>query len=134
QAAVSTTRQVQTQLKDQSQFQLVGTPQRRKDALDIVTGRKRFAMDLDVPGAKPTMICRPPTINGSARSISNLSAVKAMPGVTDVVIVPHAQFVAGGVAGRAQAFGQGIEAIRALKVVWEPGAGDREADAGRRGA
>ena len=54
-------------LKPQSQFKLVGTPQRRIDALDIVTGRKQFAMDLEVPGALPTMVCRPPTINGTAR-------------------------------------------------------------------
>ena len=46
---------------------------RRIDAVDIVTGRKKFAMDLDVPGALPTMVCRPPTINGTARSVANLA-------------------------------------------------------------
>jgi isoquinoline 1-oxidoreductase subunit beta len=127
-AAVSRTKRVQARLKSQSSLKLVGSPQRRVDALDIVTGRKRFALDLDVPGAKPTMICRPPTINGSARSVTNLSTVKAMPGVTDVVIVPHAQFVAGGVAVRAETFGQCIDAIRALKVVWDPGTVDKKSD------
>ena len=46
-------------------------------------------MDLDVPNAKPTMVCRPPTINGTARSVRNLAQVKAMPGITDVAIIPH---------------------------------------------
>src|SRR5213079_1799927 len=114
------------QLKAKADLRLVGKDQKRVDAHDIVTGRKRFAMDLDVPGAKPTMVCRPPTINGSARSVSNLSTVKAMPGVTDVVIVPHAQFVAGGVAVRAETFGQCVDAIRALKVVWDPGTVDKK--------
>ncbi len=66
-AAVSSTTTANAQLKPQSQLKLVGTPQKRVDALDIVTGRKRFAMELNVPNAKPTMVCRPPTINGSAQ-------------------------------------------------------------------
>ena len=129
-AAVSKTRRVHARLKPRRQFQLVGSGQPRIDALDIVTGRKRFAMDLAVPNAKPTMICRPPTINGTAHSVSNLSTVKGMPGVTDVVIVPHTTLVPGGVAVRAETFGQCIDAIRALKVVWDPGTVDGKSDAG----
>ena len=106
--AVSRTTAVRAQLKPQSQFRLVGTPQPRVDAIDIVTGRKQFAMDLDVAGALPTMLCRPPTINGAALAVSNSAQVKAMPGITDVAIIPHTQFVAGGVAVRGQTFGQCI--------------------------
>ena len=115
-------------LKPQSQLKLVGTPQRRIDALDAVTGRKQFAMDLDVPGALPTMLCRPPTINGSAQSVRNLAAVQAMPGITDVAIIPHTSFVAGGVAVRGKTFGQCIDAIDALDVVWGPGTADGKSD------
>ena len=43
-------------------------------------GAKQFAMDLDVAGALPTMVCRPPTINGTALGVSNLPAVRATPG------------------------------------------------------
>jgi isoquinoline 1-oxidoreductase beta subunit len=120
-AAVSSTTSVSAQLKPASQLRVVGTPQRRVDALDIVTGRKQFAMDLDVPGAKPTMVCRPPTINGSAQAVRNLGAVRAMPGITDVAIIPHTRYVAGGVAVRGDTFGQCMDAIRALDVVWAPG-------------
>jgi isoquinoline 1-oxidoreductase subunit beta len=128
-AAVPETTTVTPQLKPRSQFKVVGTPQRRIDALDIVTGRKKFAMDISVAGAKPTMVCRPPTINGSAQSVSNLAQVKSMPGITDVAIIPHSRYVAGGVAVRGETFGQCIDAIRALNVVWAPGPAAGKSDA-----
>src|SRR5215208_4815010 len=128
-AAVASTTTANAQLKPQSQLKLVGTPQKRVDALDIVTGRKRFAMELSVPNAKPTMVCRPPTINGSARSVRNLAQVKAMPGITDVALIPHTRFVAGGVAVRGETFGQCIDAIRALDVDWAPGPAAGKSDA-----
>jgi len=127
-AAVARTRRAAAQLKPQSQYRLIGTPQRRVDALDIVTGRKQFALDLDVPGAIPTMVCRPPTINGSAVKVNNQGQVEAMPGVTDVAIIPHTAFVPGGVAVRARTFGQCIDAIRALDVNWSPGPADGKSD------
>jgi isoquinoline 1-oxidoreductase subunit beta len=126
--AVTKTVQVPAQLKTQSQFSLIGTPQRRIDAVDIVTGRKQFAMDLDVPGALPTMLCRPPTINASAQAVLNMAEVTAMPGITDVAIIPHTKFVPGGVAVRGQTFGQCIDAVDALKVVWSAGTVDGKSD------
>ena len=129
-AAASQTQAVLAQLKPASQQTLVGTPQPRIDALDIVTGAKQFAMDLDIPGALPTMVCRPPTINGSALTVVNGAEILAMDGVTDLAIIPHTQWVPGGVAVRAATFGQCIDAIRALDVQWAPGdaAGRSDAD------
>jgi isoquinoline 1-oxidoreductase subunit beta len=127
-AAAINTRTVGATLKPQSALTLVGTPQRRIDATDIVTGRKQFAMDLDVPNALPTMVCRPPTINGSARGVRNLSQVKAMPGITDVAIIPHTSTVAGGVAVRGRTFGQCIDAVDALDVDWAPGPVDGKSE------
>ncbi len=128
--AVKHNRRVVARLKPAAAHKLVGSPQPRIDGRDIVTGKKQFAMDLSVPGALPTMICRPPTINGSVQSVNNLAAVKRMPGVTDVVAIPHTSFVPGGVAVRAQTFGQCIDAIRALDVTWTKGsvAGLSDAD------
>jgi isoquinoline 1-oxidoreductase beta subunit len=128
-AAAPRTQAVLAQLKPASQQTLVGTPQPRIDALEIVTGTKQFAMDLDVPGALPTMVCRPPTINGTALAILNQAQVSAMSGVTDVAIIPHTQFVPGGVAVRATTFGQCIDAIQALQVQWAPGAAAGNSDA-----
>ena len=126
-ASVSKTRQVMTVLK--AKHTLVGTPQRRIDAREIVTGRKRFAMDLNIPGALPTMVCRPPTINGTAQAVKNQAQVMAMPGITDVAIIPHTAFVPGGVAVRGSTFGQCIDAIRALDVQWGAGSVDNKSDA-----
>jgi isoquinoline 1-oxidoreductase subunit beta len=123
--AVSKSRSVRPHLRALS---LVGTSQPRIDAHDIVTGAKPFTMDLTVPGALPTMLCRPPTINATALSVSNTAAVRAMPGITDVAIIPHTTYVPGGVAVRGQTFGQCIDAIDALKVTWGPGSVDGKSD------
>jgi isoquinoline 1-oxidoreductase beta subunit len=122
-AASMTTVGVAVTLKDPSEFTVIGTPRSRIDARDAVTGRKQFAMDLDVAGALPTMVCRPPTVNGTVGSVLNLAVVKAMPGITDVVAVST------GVAVRGRTFGQCIDAVRALQVSWGPGAEDSASDA-----
>ncbi|MEU6162766.1 molybdopterin cofactor-binding domain-containing protein [Streptomyces tanashiensis] len=114
---------VEVTLKDPDRFRVIGTAQRRVDALEAVTGRKRFAMDLQVPDALPTMVCRPPTINGTVRSVANLAEVRAMPGITDVVTVST------GVAVRGRTFGQCVDAVRALRVDWGPGTAEGASDA-----
>jgi isoquinoline 1-oxidoreductase beta subunit len=122
-AAATTTQVAVPKLKSQAQFTILGTPQNRIDAHDIVTGRKTYGMDMQVPNALPTMVARPPTINGTVKSVQNADAIKAMPGVTDVATVSH------GVAVRAQTFGQCIDAIQALQVTWGPGTVDTQSDA-----
>ncbi|MER6176429.1 molybdopterin cofactor-binding domain-containing protein [Streptosporangium sp. NPDC001681] len=121
-AASTRTQQVSVELTSRENFTVIGRPHNRIDALDAVTGRKKFAMDLDVPDAKPTMVCRPPTINGKVGSVANLAEVRAMPGVTDVVTIST------GVAVRARTFGQCIDAVRALRVSWKPGTAEGKSD------
>jgi isoquinoline 1-oxidoreductase beta subunit len=122
-AASPSTRGVSVKLKPTSSFDVIGKPANRVDARDIVTGKKKFAMDLDVPGALPTMVCRPPTLNGSPRSIRNKAQVLALPGVTDVALIDT------GVAVRAATFGQCIDGVRALDVEWKKGPVEGESDA-----
>ncbi|MEY9871525.1 isoquinoline 1-oxidoreductase beta subunit [Streptacidiphilus sp. MAP12-33] len=122
-AASLTNLQISVTLKAASAFTVIGTPQNRIDALDAVTGRKQFAMDVQVAGAMPAMICRPPTINGTVVSVQNQAAVQAMPGITDVAVVST------GVAVRGRTFGQCIDAVRALQVTWGPGSEDAATDA-----
>ncbi|MBC8093170.1 MAG: xanthine dehydrogenase family protein molybdopterin-binding subunit [Pseudonocardia sp.] len=114
-AASSVTEEVQVILKPREEFRILGKPQNKTDQLEIVTGRKRFATDLPVENALPTVICRAPTLNGTPRGVDNLDAVRSMPGVTDVEVVGT------GVAVRAETFGQCVEAVRALEVRWGPG-------------
>jgi isoquinoline 1-oxidoreductase beta subunit len=131
-AASATTRAVRVELKDRADFEVVGTPRNRVDALAAVTGTKTFATDLQVEGAWPTMVCRAPTLNGFPRRVRNRREVLRMPGVSDVVMVDS------GVAVRARTFGQCIDAVRALDVAWVDGpvAGQSDADvlAGLRAA
>lgn len=128
-AAVRESIRFKPRLKTRAQLRLVGTEQKRVDARDIVTGRKVFAMDLHLPDALPTMVCRPPTINGRAVAVRNLAEVKAMPGITDVAVIDHTQLVPGGVAVRGRTFGQCIDAVRALDVQWADGAAAGKSDA-----
>jgi isoquinoline 1-oxidoreductase subunit beta len=121
-AASASTAAVSGQLKDPSDFTLIGHPRNRVDALAAVTGQKVFAMDLKIPNALPTMVCRPPTLNAKANRVQNLSAVRAMPGITDVAIIST------GVAVRGRTFGQCIDAIRALQVDWSTGTTDGLSD------
>jgi isoquinoline 1-oxidoreductase subunit beta len=122
-AASVRTEEVPVQLKANENFSVIGTPHNRVDALAAVTGRKKFAMDLKIPGALPTMVCRPPTLNGKVGSVRNTGAVATMPGVTDVVAIST------GVAVRAETFGQCIDAVRALEVDWKPGTAEGKSDA-----
>ncbi|MGW2856111.1 molybdopterin cofactor-binding domain-containing protein [Streptomyces sp. NPDC001215] len=121
-AASMTDSQVPVELKEAAEFEVIGTSQRRIDAHEAVTGRKKFAMDLQVTDALPTMVCRPPTVNGAVRSVANLAEVRAMPGITDVVTVST------GVAVRGRTFGQCIDAVRALKLSWGPGTAEGKSD------
>ncbi|MFB7992639.1 molybdopterin cofactor-binding domain-containing protein [Streptomyces sp. NPDC056002] len=121
-AASARTVTASAHLKSTSDFTILGTPQNRIDARDIVTGRKKFGMDLHVPDARPTMVRRPPTVNGTVVSVANADAVRNMPGITDVATVNH------GVAVRGETFGQCIDALRALDVTWGPGTVDKESD------
>ncbi|MHC8504145.1 xanthine dehydrogenase family protein molybdopterin-binding subunit [Pseudonocardia bannensis] len=122
-AAATETRMVEAPpLKPASEFKIVGTPQNRLDAYDAVTGRKQFAMDLDVPGATPTMVARPPSIGGTVEGIRNEDEVRNMPGVVDIATIRT------GVAVAAETFGQCIDAVRALDIEWGPGLVDGESD------
>lgn len=121
-AASGGTRAVEVELKSGRDFTVVGRPTNRVDAVAAVTGAKQFTTDLDVEGALPTMVCRAPTLNGTPVSVRNQAAVESMPGVT------HVSLVSTGVAVRAATFGQCIDAVRALDVVWKDGPVAGESD------
>lgn len=122
-AAATQTATESVSLKDDAAQAVIGVAQGRVDALEAVTGRKQFAMDLQVPNALPTMVHRAPRLNAKVLTVANIAAVRAMPGVTDVGIVST------GVAVRAQTFGQCIDAVRALQVTWTGGTVNGESDA-----
>ncbi|MER7703967.1 molybdopterin cofactor-binding domain-containing protein [Kitasatospora sp. NPDC097605] len=100
--------------KPAEQRRVIGRPTGRIDARDIVTGRAMYAGDLAVPGAVPTVVARPTTINGTLATL-DASAARAMPGVLGVVTIPS------GVAVLAETFDQALRARDALRTSWHPG-------------
>jgi isoquinoline 1-oxidoreductase beta subunit len=100
--------------KDPSEFTVVGRPTTRIDARDIVTGKAKYTLDLDVAGAKPTVVARPPTIGGTVASVND-TAARAMPGVLAVTTIPA------GVAVAAETFHHALQARDALVITWNPG-------------
>ncbi|OEU85606.1 isoquinoline 1-oxidoreductase [Streptomyces abyssalis] len=115
-----------TATKPESDHSLVGVPTSRIDARAIVTGQQEYTLDLDVPGAKPAMVRRPPTLGGTVKSVRNEAQVRGMPGVLDVVAVET------GVAVVAETFGQALDGKDALKVDWGRGTVDGLSDDGIR--
>ncbi|WP_285592511.1 molybdopterin cofactor-binding domain-containing protein [Actinomycetospora sp. NBRC 106378] len=121
-AAAPVTEAANVVLKDREKFTVIGKARTKSDALAMVTGKKKFTTDLKIPDALPTVICRAPDLNGFPRSVGNLAAIRAMPGVTDVVKVGT------GVAVRAKTYGQCIDAVNALEVTWAAGTVSGEDD------
>lgn len=107
-----------------SQYKVIGTRTGRIDARAIVTGQKKFTMDQDVPNAKPTMMRMPSQVRGTVVSVNNLGAVKSMPGVLEVVVIPPGGAITArqvGVAVMAETFGQAWAAANMLDITWGDG-------------
>jgi len=110
--------------KPASQYKIVGKPANRLDARDIVTGKKKFTMDQAVPNAMPTVLRMPTQIRGTTIRVNNEAAVRAMPGVIAVVVIPPGGSIVPnppGVAVMAETFGQAWDAGNALNVTWGDG-------------
>lgn len=110
--------------KLRSQYKIVGKPATRLDALEIVTGRKKFTLDQPVANAMPTVLRMPTQIRGTVIRVNNEAAVRAMPGVIAVVVIPAGGSIVPnppGVAVMAETFGQAWTAGNALDVTWGDG-------------
>jgi isoquinoline 1-oxidoreductase beta subunit len=105
-----------------AQHRVIGKPTLRVDGKSLVTGVAQFAMDINVPGALPTVIKRPPTIGGKVAGIVNGATVRAMPGVVAVTTIPT------GVAVSAKTFHHALQARDALQVNWGSGPVDGMSD------
>ncbi|MBC3194216.1 xanthine dehydrogenase family protein molybdopterin-binding subunit [Pseudonocardia sp. C8] len=121
-AASDVTKQVEVALKPREEFTVIGTERTKADARAIVTGKKEFLADMQVPDALPTVICRGPYLNSEPQSVENADEVRNMPGVTDV------EMVSTGVAVRAKTTGQAIDGVNALRVQWDGGTVEGEND------
>ena len=114
----------EAELKAASELAIVGRPTNRIDARKMVTGQMDYTLDLDPrPGCARAMVRRPPRLGAPVVSVDNKAAVRAMPGVLGLYVIPT------GVAVLAETFGQALDAKEALRVTWGKGTVDGEDNA-----
>jgi isoquinoline 1-oxidoreductase beta subunit len=102
-------------LKNPSAFKLIGTPAKRLDTRDKVSGRTRFGIDAQVPGMLYAVTQRCPVFGGKVASFDATKA-KAVPGVKRVVQISN------GVAVIADNTWSAMQGRRALSIQWDEGA------------
>ena len=119
-AAAAGTKPGEIQLKQPAQFTLIGTPQPRRDSAAKVDGSAQFGLDVRPAGLVYAAVRMSPTIGGGVKSV-DLTAVKAMPGVLQVVDFSKAAGGVAGVAVIARTFWQAKLAVAALPVTWDAG-------------
>ncbi|MEM6317339.1 MAG: molybdopterin cofactor-binding domain-containing protein [Bacteroidota bacterium] len=76
----------EVQLKDIKDFKLIGKSQKNVDGKDIVTGQPMFGLDYREEGMLIAMVEHPPAFGMTLKSV-DADAVKAMPGIKDVVTI-----------------------------------------------
>jgi isoquinoline 1-oxidoreductase beta subunit len=101
-------------LKDPKDWTLLGTPQKRLDTSDKVTGKPIYGIDVRVPDMLYAAIVQSPVFGGTPKSWDE-SKIRALKGVRRVVQLPNA------VAVVADSWWQAKKAADALPVVWDEG-------------
>jgi isoquinoline 1-oxidoreductase beta subunit len=101
-------------LKDAKDFRLIGTPARRLEAPDKVSGRAGFGIDARLPGMKIAAIAISPVFGGKPKAV-NEDAARAVKGVRQVVLIENAVAV---VADHMWAAKKGLAAAA---IQWEDG-------------
>jgi isoquinoline 1-oxidoreductase beta subunit len=64
---------VPTDPKPSSEYRLIGTSDGSDRRPSIVTGAAKYALDVNVPDALPTVVVRPPTIKGRGEDLRRIS-------------------------------------------------------------
>jgi isoquinoline 1-oxidoreductase subunit beta len=103
-------------LKDAKDWKLIGTPVRRIDTPEKITGKAQFGMDVQFPGLRVAVVARPPAFGGKLGKFDATAALK-VPGVEKVV--PTAT----GVAVVAKHFWAAKLGRDALQIDWVAPAG-----------
>jgi len=101
-------------LKDPKDWTLLGTPQKRLDTADKVTGKPIFGIDVRVPNMLYAAIVQCPVFGGTPKSYDE-GKLRDLKGVRQVVPLPNA------VAVVADSWWQAKKAADALLVTWDEG-------------
>jgi len=99
-------------LKQPGDFRLIGTAVPRIDSDEKTDGTARYTIDVDLPGMKHAVIQHPPRFGAVPKSF-DADAALAMPGVHEVVQVPH------GVAVIADGYWEALQARDKLEIEWD---------------
>lgn len=75
---------IKVALKPKSDFKIIGTDRKMKNARKIVTGEPIYGIDAEVPNMVYAVIARCPYFDGTAKSVDD-AAARAVLGVIDVV-------------------------------------------------
>src|SRR5256712_680865 len=118
------------QLKDPSQFRLVGKRVRRLDSRPKCDGSLKFGLDLDLPGMKTAVVAHPPVFGGRVKSLDD-KAARSVEGVREVFEIPLVKGT--GVAVVADKFWTAKQALDRLKIEWDLSAVEH-ADSGQLSA
>jgi len=119
----------EVQLKETSDFSIIGTDKRNVDGPNLVTGKPLFGIDIQEEGMMIAMIVHPPAFGLTYKSM-DADAIKSMPGIKDVFpidVYPDSvekQWSDGGAINKLVAIvgestWQCMQAKKALKVEWE---------------
>ena len=76
----------EVELKDISEFSIIGTSRKNVDARKIVSGKPLFGSDIDREGMLIAMIVHPPAMGLTVKSVDG-SEAKSMPGIKDVFTI-----------------------------------------------
>ncbi len=110
-------------LRAPEEWKLIGTPVKRLDTPEKITGRAEFGIDVQFDGLLTAVIAHAPTFGGTVKSF-DAAAARAISGVRQVVQVPS------GVAVVADHMWAALKGRDALTVEWNPGpAADVDSDA-----
>ena len=104
------------QLKNPTEFRLVGKKVKRLDSHAKCNGSLRFGLDLDLPGMKVAVVAHPPVFGGRVKRVVDDEA-RRVEGVREVFEIPLAKGT--GVAIVADKFWPAKQARNLLKIDWD---------------
>ena len=102
------------QLKNDSQFTIIGTPRSQLAARQKASGTAQYTLDVKVENMLVGLVARSPTLGGSVASYDDIAA-RMVPGVRDVVQIPA------GIAVLADHYWAALKGREALVVQWTAG-------------
>jgi isoquinoline 1-oxidoreductase beta subunit len=126
-------------LKDPKNFAILGKSHKSVDMHAILHGEPLFGIDIDLPDMQYAVYVKSP-VNGAKLKSADLTAARAMPGVTQVIALEGVAPPADGQIGLAPGYAPGIaivgrnwwlvkQAREALKAVWDDGFGAAQGSA-----